>query len=88
MKVPADENLPGFLYCERLSFSEIRQIQEESGIISIFSIYIKPIDIIRIRWYSNQKMKKTFRKKHRDRFSKNRKGKQVWTIKKRKTNKI
>ena len=60
MKVPEDENLPGFLYCERLSFSEILQIQEEIGIISIFSIYIKPIDIIRIRWYSNQKMKKNF----------------------------
>ncbi len=48
----------GFLYYERLSFSEIREIQEESGIIPTFSIYIKPIDIIRIKCYSNPKMKK------------------------------
>jgi len=38
-------------------------------IIPVFLIYIKPIDIIRIRWYSNPKMKKTFRKKNNDRFT-------------------
>jgi hypothetical protein len=52
----------GFLYYERLSFSEIREIQEESDIIPIFPIYTKPIDIIRIKWYSNPKMKKNFQK--------------------------